>query len=289
MASLRDIRRRIKSVTNTRKITRAMKLVAGAKMRKATEKALQAAPYQQTLRRVLQRVVAAEEDIEHVLLSVPQNTSDILMVVISSDRGLCGSFNAQLFKFVMKELARYESEGKKVSLVLYGRKAKGFFKSRDVTIEEQHEGLAPEDFSEVAKSLAENLAVKLKEDACEKAVICYNHFQSVMTQEPVNAQLLPMQIEESEEEENSGFSDYLYEPDGEIILSSLLPMALQATILQAFLETEAGEQAARMQAMDNATRNAGDLIDRLTLQYNRARQAAITTELTEIISGAEAL
>ena len=290
MASLRDIRRRIKSVTNTRKITRAMKLVAGAKMRKATEKALQAAPYQQTLRRVLQRVVAAEEDIEHVLLSVPQNTSDILMVVISSDRGLCGSFNAQLFKFVMKELARYESEGKKVSLVLYGRKAKGFFKSRDVTIEEQHEGLAPEDFSEVAKSLAENLAVKLKEDACEKAVICYNHFQSVMTQEPVNAQLLPMQIEESEEEEeSSGFSDYLYEPDGEIILSSLLPMALQATILQAFLETEAGEQAARMQAMDNATRNAGDLIDRLTLQYNRARQAAITTELTEIISGAEAL
>ena len=289
MASLRDIRRRIKSVTNTRKITRAMKLVAGAKMRKATEKALQAAPYQQTLRRVLERVVAAEEDIEHVLLSVPQNNSDILMVVISSDRGLCGSFNAQLFKFVMKELARYESEGKKVSLVLYGRKAKGFFKSRDVHIEAQHEGLAPEDFSEVAKSLAEQLAVKLKEDACEKAVICYNHFQSVMTQEPVNAQLLPMQIEESEEEENSGFSDYLYEPDGEIILSSLLPMALQATILQAFLETEAGEQAARMQAMDNATRNAGDLIDRLTLQYNRARQAAITTELTEIISGAEAL
>ena len=289
MASLRDIRRRIKSVTNTRKITRAMKLVAGAKMRKATEKALQAAPYQQTLRRVLERVVAAEEDIEHVLLSVPQNTSDILMVVISSDRGLCGSFNAQLFKFVMKELARYESEGKKVSLVLYGRKAKGFFKSKGVQIEDQHEGLAPEDFSEVAKSLAEQLAVKLKEDACEKAVICFNHFQSVMTQEPVNAQLLPMQIEETEEEENSGFADYLYEPDGEIILSSLLPMALQATILQAFLETEAGEQAARMQAMDNATRNAGDLIDRLTLQYNRARQAAITTELTEIISGAEAL
>ncbi|MEC8276575.1 MAG: ATP synthase F1 subunit gamma [Myxococcota bacterium] len=289
MASLRDIRRRIKSVTNTRKITRAMKLVAGAKMRKATEKALQAAPYQQTLRRVLERVVAAEEDIEHVLLSVPQNTSDILMVVISSDRGLCGSFNAQLFKFVMKELARYESEGKKVSLVLYGRKAKGFFKSKGVHIEDQHEGLAPEDFSEVAKSLAEQLAVKLKEDACEKAVICFNHFQSVMTQEPVNAQLLPMQIEETEEEENSGFADYLYEPDGEIILSSLLPMALQATILQAFLETEAGEQAARMQAMDNATRNAGDLIDRLTLQYNRARQAAITTELTEIISGAEAL
>ena len=289
MASLRDIRRRIKSVTNTRKITRAMKLVAGAKMRKATEKALQAAPYQQTLRRVLERVVAAEEDIEHVLLSVPKNTSDILMVVISSDRGLCGSFNAQLFKFVMKELARYESEGKKVSLVLYGRKAKGFFKSKGVHIEDQHEGLAPEDFSEVAKSLAEQLAVKLKEDACEKAVICFNHFQSVMTQEPVNAQLLPMQIEESEEDENSGFADYLYEPDGEIILSSLLPMALQATILQAFLETEAGEQAARMQAMDNATRNAGDLIDRLTLQYNRARQAALTTELTEIISGAEAL
>jgi F-type H+-transporting ATPase subunit gamma len=291
MASLRDIRRRIKSVTNTRKITRAMKLVAGAKMRKATEKALQAAPYQQTLRRVLQRVVAAEEDIEHILLSVPQNTTDVLMVVISSDRGLCGSFNAQLFKFVMKEMARYESEGKKVSLVLYGRKVNGFFKNKDVTVIEQTEGLAPTDFAGVAKDLAEKLAVKLKEDACEKAVICYNEFQSVMTQEPINAQLLPMQIEDSEEAEDTGSdsSDYLYEPDGEVILSSLLPMALQATILQAFLETEAGEQAARMQAMDNATRNAGDLIDRLTLQYNRARQAAITTELTEIISGAEAL
>ena len=259
--------------------------MAGAKCTKA-KAWRQAAPYQQTLRRVLERVVAAEEDIEHVLLSVPQNTSDILMVVISSDRGLCGSFNAQLFKFVMKELARYESEGKKVSLVLYGRKAKGFFKSKGVHIEDQHEGLAPEDFSEVAKSLAEQLAVKLKEDACEKAVICFNHFQSVMTQEPVNAQLLPMQIEETEEEENSGFADYLYEPDGEIILSSLVALSRH---IQAFLETEAGELAARMQAMDNATRNAGDLIDRLTLQYNRARQAAITTELTEIISGAEAL
>lgn len=291
MASLRDIRRRIKSVTNTRKITRAMKLVAGAKMRKATEKALQAAPYQQTLRRVLQRVVAAEEDIEHILLSVPQNTTDVLMVVISSDRGLCGSFNAQLFKFVKKELTRYESEGKKVSLVLYGRKVNGFFKNKDVTVIEQTEGLAPTDFAGVAKDLAEKLAVKLKEDACEKAVVCYNEFQSVMTQQPKNAQLLPMQIDDSEEAEdtNSGSSDYLYEPDGEVILGSLLPMALQATILQAFLETEAGEQAARMQAMDSATRNAGDLIDRLTLQYNRARQAAITTELTEIISGAEAL
>lgn len=290
MASLRDIRRRIKSITNTRKITRAMKLVAGAKMRKATEKALQAAPYQQTLRRVLQRVVAAEEDIEHVLLSVPQNTTDILMVAISSDRGLCGSFNAQLLKFITKEIAQYESEGKTVSLVLYGRKVKGFFKNKDVTVIDQTEGLAPADFAQEAKVLAEKLAVKLKEDACERSVICYNKFYSVMTQEPISAQLLPMQIDDSDEEESESTStDYLYEPDGEIILSSLLPMALQATILQAFLETEAGEQAARMQAMDNATRNAGDLIDRLTLQYNRARQAAITTELTEIISGAEAL
>lgn len=288
MASLRDIRRRIKSVTNTRKITRAMKLVAAAKMRKATEKATQAAPYEQTLSRVIHRVVAAEEDIEHPLLAVPKNDVDIIMVVISTDRGLCGSFNSQLFKHVSLELDRYAAAEKKVHLILYGRKVKGFFKNKTYAILDQYEGLAPVDFAQASKDLSERLVVSLQEDACEKTVICFNNYQSALVQTPVKSQLLPMSIDsDSSDEEHHG--DYLYEPGGETILNTLLPMALQSKILQAFLETEAGEQSARMQAMDSATRNAGDIIDRLTLQYNRARQAAITTELTEIISGAEAL
>jgi F-type H+-transporting ATPase subunit gamma len=290
MASLRDIRRRIKSVTNTRKITRAMKLVAAAKMRKATEKATQAAPYEQTLSRVINRVVAAEEDIEHPLLTVPKNDVDIIMVVISTDRGLCGSFNSQLFKHVSQELDQYAAAEKKVHLILYGRKVKGFFKNKTYAILDQYEGLAPVDFAQASKDLSERLVVSLQENACEKTVICFNNYQSALVQTPVKSQLLPMSIDsgsDSDVEEHHG--EYLYEPGGETILNTLLPMALQSKILQAFLETEAGEQSARMQAMDSATRNAGDIIDRLTLQYNRARQAAITTELTEIISGAEAL
>ena len=144
---------------------------------------------------------------------------------------------------------------------------------------------------ELPKELAEDLIVRLSNNQFSKALLCYNTFQSVMTQTPTAEQVLPMKIEssESESKESSGSSDYLYEPSGEEIISEILPMVLRSQLLQAFLETEAGEQAARMQAMDNATRNAGDLIDRLTLQYNRARQASITKELIEIISGAEAL
>ena len=286
MASLRDIRRRITSVKNTRKITRAMKLVAGAKLRKATEAAVAARPYQETLQRVLQRVVSAEESIEHPMLTVPQNTTDILLIIISSDRGLCGGFNSQLFKFAKKQMDDLASEGKNVRLMLYGRKCVGYFKKSGLELGFMLEGKSPDEYSDLARDLVETLTTDLNENRFEKAIICYNEFKSVMTQAPTVSQVLPMKLE-VEEEETSG--DYIYEPQGDQILGELLPMVLHTQILQAFLETEAGEQAARMQAMDNATRNAGELIDKLTLQYNRARQAAITSELIEIISGAEAL
>ena len=288
MASLRDIRRRITSVKNTRKITRAMKLVSAAKMNRAQQAAKAAQPYQKTLKNILDRVVSAEANIEHDLLKNPTNDSSVLLIALSSDRGLCASFNSQIFKHVIKLKKEFEAEEKQVQVITYGRKIAASLKSEGITPLYEQINVKPEMFPEVTKDLSERLVMMLQENKFEKAIICYNHFVNVMTQEPKDEQVLPMQVSSSSESAGE-FFDYLYEPNGREILEELLPLNLRAQLLQAFLDTEAGEQAARMQAMDNATRNAGEMIDRLSLEYNRARQAAITTELTEIISGAEAL
>ena len=288
MASLRDIRRRIGSVKNTRKITRAMKLVAGAKMRKAEQAARAAQPYQNTLRSVLGRVIAAEDSIEHPLLSQPENRQDILLVVHSSDRGLCGSFNAQITKFALKQKALYEDDGKRVKFLAYGRKIISALKSQECEFVHNQMNCKPEDFVSISNDLGAKLIELLNENAFEKVIICFNQFVSVMVQEPIAKQILPMQLD-TDESATGPAGEYLYAPNGKELLSDLLPRSLRSQLLQSFLDTEAGEQSARMQAMDSATNNAGDMIDKLSLIYNRARQAAITTELTEIISGAEAL
>ncbi len=287
MASLRDIRRRIGSVKNTRQITRAMKLVAGAKLRRATEAATAAKPYQQTLTRVLGRVVQSVGDIEHPLLAVPDNEDDVIVVVLSSDRGLCGAFNSQLCRYVEKEVKALIASGKNVEFICYGKKARDFFGPRGYTIRTSHVDLSTDDYASLADALADHLVVEMSNDGFSQAMIAFNDFKNVMTQVPTFEQVLPMKMPEGDDESAGG--DYIYEPDGDQILGRLLPMALRTRIFQAFLENQAGEQAARMTAMDNATRNASELIDTLTLVYNRARQAAITTELTEIVSGAEAL
>lgn len=288
MASLRDIRRRIGSVKNTRKITRAMKLVAGAKMRKAEQAARAAQPYQDTLRSVLGRVIAAEDSIEHPLLSVPDNTKDVLLVVHSSDRGLCGSFNAQILKFALQQKTHFEEQGKTVKFLAFGRKIITSLKSQGCEFIHEQMNCKPEDFVDIANGLGDKLLELLDGNDFERVLICYNEFQSVMTQEPIAKQILPMQLDSDGDASDNG-GEYLYAPNGQEILADLLPRSMRSQLLQAFLDTEAGEQAARMQAMDNATNNAGEMIDKLSLVYNRARQAAITTELTEIISGAEAL
>lgn len=288
MPSLRDIRRRITSVKNTRQITRAMKLVAGAKLKKATDAANAAKPYQRTLKRVLDRVVAAAGDVEHELLSVPTNQTDVLVVVVSSDRGLCGAFNQQLCRSTQERIDALAASGKKVRLVTYGKKAKAYFEKRGYDVVESHVGLTPPKFAEHADMLMENLVVQLKANSYSCAILAYNEFKSVMSQKPSFEQVLPMRLEQKDEP-GAGAGDYLFEPAGGEILGELLPMALRGRLLQAFLETEAGFQAAQMTAMDNATRNASELISQLTLDYNRARQAYITKELIEIVSGAEAL
>ena len=286
MASLRDTRRRIASVKNTRQITRAMKLVAGAKLRRATDAATAAKPYQQTLSRVLSRVVANAGEVEHPLLQVPDNEKDVVVAVLTSDRGLCGGFNSQLLRVAQAQIDALVADGKNVRIFAYGKKGVAHFSNRGYDVEERTVEVEPAAYTLEADKLAEKLMVELAGNGFEKAYIVYNEYRSVMVQDPTFAQVLPMVLDG---DNDAAGGDFIYEPDGTEILGRLLPMALKTQIFQAFLETQAGEQAARMAAMDSASRNASELIDSLTLVYNRARQAAITTELTEIVSGAEAL
>jgi len=293
MATLRDIRDRIKSVKNTRKITRAMKLVAGAKLNKATKAALEAQPFQRTLNRVLKRVVGAVgEEFEHPLLSQPANDTVVYIVTISADRGLCGNFNSMLNKAVLAECEKHKAAGKTVKVLAYGKKVRTFLSKRGWDVIAGDEGIDPKDYAQHADDLAARLVADLNENAFSEAVLVFNQYKSIMVQESTADRVLPMALDEDsgEKGEEAGPSiDYLFEPDGGDLLGRLLPMALRTRLFQAFLETQAGEQAKRMTAMDSATRNASELIDRLTLDYNRARQAAITKELIEIVSGAEAL
>ena len=226
---------------------------------------------------------------EHPLLSQPANDSVVYVVAISADRGLCGNFNSMLNKAALAECEKHQAAGKTVKVIAYGKKARTFLGKRGWDIVGGAENLDPSEYSTHADELATRLVNDLTDDAFSQAVLVYNQYKSIMVQESTADQVLPMALDDDGSGEESASVDYLFEPDGGDLLSRLLPMALRTRLFQAFLETQAGEQAKRMTAMDSATRNASDLIDRLTLDYNRARQAAITKELIEIVSGAEAL
>ena len=284
MASLADIRNRIGSVKNTRQITRAMKLVAGAKLARATNAALAAKPYQEALTRVVQ----SAGDVDHPLLKVPDNDTDVLVVLMTSDRGLCGAFNSRLCRNVESEIDALQNAGKNVQLLCYGKKGRSHFASRGYNVVDSVLDIDPTTYPQLSEDLANRLVDGLASNQFSEVRLAFNRYVSVMTQDASFDQVLPMVIDGGEEQ-GAGDVDYIYEPDGNQILGQLLPKSLRTRIYQAFLETQAGEQASRMTAMDAATRNAGELIDSLTLDYNRARQAAITKELIEIVSGAEAL
>ena len=286
MPSLRDIRNRIQSVKNTRQITRAMKLVAGAKLKRATDAAIAARPYSKALAETIARVATAAGDVEHPLLTQPANTKDVLVVVLSSDRGLCGSFNGTLLRRTEDAIKELQRNGKSVRVVTYGKKAGAYFTKRGYTIQAKFIDLRPARYKELADQLTALLIEELQKNSFAEAILAFNEFKSVMTQIPKFEVVLPMKLSAGE---GAVVGNYIFEPSGQEILAELLPKALRTRLFQAFLETEAGEQGARMSAMDSATRNASELIDGLTLQYNRARQAAITKELIEIVSGAEAL
>lgn len=296
MASLKEVRKRIGSVKNTQKITRAMKMVAAARLRKAQDAITAARPYSVALTQVVRDLAEHAGRDAHPLLA-EKSGERILLIVMTSDRGLAGGFNAQINRKVT-ELLNGDWAKKDVRMQIIGRKGNDYSKRR---FEEQIESFknAPTSVTalEVAREITNEAIEAFLEDKVDKVVVLYNEFVSAMTQNVTVAQLLPVEPVEAEpsdddaEEENadSNSGDFLYEPSKEDLLKHLVPLAVQNSVFKSCLESIASEQGSRMSAMDSATNNAGDMISKLTLIYNRARQAAITTELTEIVSGAESL
>jgi len=286
--SLKAIRKRIGSVKNTQKITRAMKLVAAARLRRAQEAIVAARPYSAALERVVSELADRAGRDAHPLLA-ERNGRRAQVVVMTSDRGLAGSFNTQVLRKTEVLLNEDLAEWDEVGLRLVGRKSNDYFKRRDGNIASYtpsgHQG-GP---LVLTRELANVVVTDFLEERVDRVYLIYSEFKSAMSQKPVVSQLLPIKPRVPAEGEGQRAGDFIYEPSKEELLEHLLPLYIQNGLYRAALESVASELGARMSAMDSATRNAGDMIDRLTLQYNRARQAAITKELLEIIGGAEAL
>ncbi len=297
MPSLKDLKNRIESVKNTRKITKAMQMVAAAKLRRAQEAAEAGRPYAEGMNKVVGSLAAAAANGEGPKLLAGSGSDQIhLLVVMTAERGLCGGFNSSIVKLARQKIEDLRAAGKAVKILTVGKKGREQMKREFEDIMVGHV-----DLSEVkrvgyenAAAIARDILARFDNGEFDVATIFYNRFQSVISQVPTEQQIVPVSPAPSEsgadgEEGDTGSVVYEFEPGEEEILTELLPRAVATQIFSALLENGASEQGARMSAMDNATRNAGEMIDKLTIQYNRSRQAAITTELIEIIAGAEAL
>ncbi len=293
MPSLKDLRVRIGSVKSTQKITSAMKMVAAAKLRRAQEQAEAARPYSARMDRMIASLAGKSSGAGGPkLLAGTGNDTNHLLVVMTADRGLCGGFNTSIVRAARSRIRALEGEGKTVKILCVGKKGRDQLR-RDFgsRITDSIEGVARRtvEFAS-ADEIGGRLIQMYENGEFDVCTLIYNRFQSAMTQIVTHQQIIPASVPESANDDNAGASGpYEYEPDEEGILAELLPRNVATQIFSALLENTASEHGARMTAMDNATRNAGDMIDRLTLTYNRTRQAFITKELIEIISGAEAL
>ncbi len=312
MPSLRDLRDRVKSVKSTKKITAAMKMVAASKLRRAQEQAEKSHPYSASMATALERVthnIVVGPDSSPLLTGTGSEQRHML-VVVSSDRGLCGGFNSRILKHMRAEIRKLHDAGKEVQIVCIGRK--GYDSLRT-----DFKSLIVKTFFDVtsqkripygsAQNIRDFIVTEFFADKFDVCTLIYSDFKSVMIQEPTSQQLIPFELEQAQEkttvaaedhadeqsdesqEQSNVSAPYQFEPDEESIINILLPRNVGVQLYRAMLDSSAGEQASRMTAMDSATRNASDMIDNLTLQYNRARQAYITKELIEIISGAEAV
>jgi F-type H+-transporting ATPase subunit gamma len=286
MPSLKDIRKRIGSVKNTQQITKAMKMVAAARLRKAQEGIQTLRPYSYRLRDVIAELVYRSDFSDHPLLE-QRESKNIEILVLTSDRGLCGGFNANINRATSRYIKENEKGHEQIALDIVGRKGNEYFKRRETPIKNYFEDVVANVNLENASTIAEKVMADFLEGELDAVYVIYNEFKSPITQEIVVEQLLP--IVPASYDDNANATDFIYEPSKEAIMDAVLPRHLTVQIYRMLLESLASEMGARMTAMDSATNNAGDLIDRLTLQYNRARQANITAELMEIISGAEAV
>jgi len=293
MANLKDLKNRISSVKSTRKITKAMQMVAAAKLRRAQDAAEAARPYAARMGAVVDGLVAsvAGSDSAPRLLAGTGSDNTHLLVVMTAERGLCGGFNSSIVKLARSHAQDLLAAGKTVKILTVGKKGREQLK-RDLA----SHMVAHVDLSEVkrigyenARGIAQDVLARFDAGEYDVATLFFNRFESVISQIPTAQQVIPAPVAEDAGMGSDSGAAYDYEPSEEQILADLLPRSVATQIFTALLENSASEQGARMSAMDNATRNAGDMIDRLSIQYNRSRQAAITTELIEIISGAEAL
>jgi len=293
MPSLKDLKNRIESVKSTRKITKAMQMVAAAKLRRAQDAAESSRPYTERFNAVMAGLSASVGDSDDAprLLSGTGSDQVQLLVVMTAERGLCGGFNSNIAKLAKAHADKLVADGKTVKILTVGKKG------RDVLRRSYGDMLIDHvDLTEVkrigyddAKAIADDLLARFDDEQFDVATIFYSQFQNVVTQIPTAQQVIPASYEVEEDDADADGMVYDYEPDEQAILADLLPRGVATQIFSALLENAASEQGARMSAMDNATRNAGEMIDKLTIQYNRTRQAVITNELIEIISGAEAL
>ena len=287
MATLRDIKRRIRSVQSTQKITRAMKLVAAAKLRRAQERILAARPYANKMAELLGNLVSGADGDGHPLLEQREGPRRQI-VVITADRGLAGAFNSSIIRRAV-ELIR-ESSAAELTLVVVGRKARDFFRRRPHTIKRDMIGFWDRLAYSHACELADYFMQQYLDDEVDEVFLLYNEFRSVAFQRPVRVRLLPIpRAETGAAEQAAEGVDYIYEPSASAILGDLLPRHVRMQVYRALMESLAGEYGARMTAMEAATKNAKDMIDILTIQYNKARQEKITKELLDIVGGAEAL
>ena len=297
MPSLKDIKTQINSVVSTKKITTAMKMVAASKLRRSQEKAVAARPYSSRLEEMLASLASSAASGEGIikLLTGTGNDKSYMVVPVSADRGLCGGFNSSINRETFKLVKSLEKDGKNVQLMPVGKKSRDFFirVMKDQIVESFIDLNLSNTGYESALQVSNKLQDLYFDGKFDKCILVFNKFKSAISQEVTQQQLIPLDVSDSstedKEDNNAAKAIYDYEPDEETILKDLLPKNVSIQIFKVLLESDAGEHGARMAAMDNATRNAGEMIDGLTLKYNRTRQAFITKELIEIISGAESI
>ena len=291
MASLDDLRKRITSVKSTQKITKAMKMVAAAKLRKAQESAEKGRPYSEKMRNIILNLTESINDPSNApkLLVGTGKDQTYLCVVMTSDRGLCGGFNSSICRLAKNHFSKILSEGKELKIITIG--SKGYDQLKREYGKYIIKKLSFKDKKKIsfleADEVGKIIIDLFDKNEFDKCILFFNNFKNVVTQIPQAQQIIPAEKKEATKEKNENF--YEFEPDEDEILEDLLPKNISTQVFKAFLENSASEQGSRMTAMDNATRNAGDLVNKLTIVYNRSRQAAITKELIEIISGAESL
>ena len=290
MASLLDMRRRIKSVKNTQQITKAMKMVAAAKLKRAQDRVTAARPYAKKMTDVLSALSSnVTDEFSHPLLDA-RGDENYLVVLVTADKGLAGGFNANVIKATQAFIK--ENGDKSIDMVAVGSKGRDFFKRRQTKISEEYLGLTGRgtaNYSDAAEISAEIIKRFSEDESIDKVFLVFTEFKTVLSQKPVIEQLLPIPKIEAGEEEAGSTAEYIYEQPAAEIFGKLLPKQVETQVYRAMLESVASEQGSRMTAMDSASKNAGELIDSLTLNMNRIRQAAITKEIIEVVSGAAAL